>query len=136
LGATMAPWLGTRLGAGPAILAARAIYPVAWALAALAPVISPVLLFVALALHGLASGAENANEMGYRQAVTPDDLLGRVNGTIRSVNRTAGAAGALLGGFAVALLGDVGALTVAIALFSAAVLIGFFSPMRRARHDE
>lgn len=30
-------------------------------------------------LFGLSIGAENANEMGYRQAVTPDRLRGRMS---------------------------------------------------------
>ncbi|MBA2699445.1 MAG: MFS transporter, partial [Nocardioidaceae bacterium] len=33
------------------------------------------------------AAARNANEMGYRQAGTPDELKGRLNTTMRSVNR-------------------------------------------------
>jgi hypothetical protein len=39
-------------------------------------------------LPGLSMGAENANEMGYRQTVTPDRLQGRMNATMRSINRS------------------------------------------------
>ena len=53
-------------------------------------------------LLGLSMGAENANEMGYRQSVTPDRLQGRMNATMRSVNRAMIVIGAPLGGF----LGD------------------------------
>jgi predicted MFS family arabinose efflux permease len=47
-------------------------------------------------------GADHANEMGYRQAVTQDRLQARMNGTIRSVNRAMIVVGAPIGG----LLGD------------------------------
>lgn len=50
--------------------------------------LGPTLLFIAIGLQGLAAGVENANEMGYWQTLTPDELLGRVNATRRSVNRT------------------------------------------------
>jgi hypothetical protein len=50
-------------------------------------------------LLGLSLGAENANEMGYRQAVTPDALLGRMNTTMRSINRAMIVVGAPAGGF-------------------------------------
>jgi predicted MFS family arabinose efflux permease len=47
-------------------------------------------------------GAENANKMGYWQAVTPDRLQGRMNATRRSVNRAMIVVGAPVGG----VLGD------------------------------
>jgi hypothetical protein len=53
-------------------------------------------------LLGLSLGAENANEMGYWQAVTPDALQGRVNATRRSINRAMLVLAAPAGGF----LGD------------------------------
>jgi hypothetical protein len=46
-------------------------------------------------VFGLALGAENANEMGYRQVVTPAHLQGRMNATMRSLNR----AMIVIGGF-------------------------------------
>ena len=53
-------------------------------------------------LLGLSMGAEHANETGYRQTVTPDRLQGRMNATMRSINRSMIVIGAPLGGF----LGD------------------------------
>ena len=49
-------------------------------------------------LLGLSLGAENANEMGYRQVVTPDRLQGRMNATMRSINRAMIVIGAPVGG--------------------------------------
>lgn len=47
---------------------------------------------------GLSMGAENANELGYRQVVTPDRLQSRMNTTMRSINRAMIVLGALVGG--------------------------------------
>ena len=105
IGASIAPRVGDRIGSGRVIILARMAYPLAWVLVAIASSgdIGDALLFVALALQGLAAGMENSNEMGYWQALTPDELLGRVNATRRSINRTSAAVGALLAGFVVGL---------------------------------
>ena len=85
VGATVAPRVGRRLGTGPAIIATRSVYPLAWILVAAAPdaTTGVVLLGAALVLQGLAMGIENANDTGYWQIVTPDRLLGRANATRR-----------------------------------------------------
>ena len=89
-----------------------------------------------MVIHGLTSGLENANEMGYWQGVTPDGLLGRVNATRRSVNRTIGALGAVAGGVAVSLVGEQATLLGAVVVFIAAFAIAAFSPVRRASHND
>lgn len=137
IGATLAAGAGTRFGQGPVIVAGRAAYPVAWAMVTIAPVfdrpVGIVVVFAALALHGLAGGIENANEMSYRQLVTPDALLGRVSATMRSANRTMAVVGAIGGGALATWAGEGVALVAVIALFSAALLIGVLSPLRTAR---
>ena len=137
IGASLAAGAGARFGQGPVIIAGRAAYPVAWALVAIAPALDRAVgiavVFVALALHGLAGGLENANELSYRQLVTPDELLGRVSATMRSANRTMAVIGALGGGALAAWAGDTVALAAVIALFAAALLVGVLSPLRHAR---
>jgi len=132
IGASIAPWCGARLGSGRVIILARAAYPIVWVLAAIASrtATGAALLFVALSLQGLAAGIENSNEMGYWQALTPDELLGRVNATRRSVNRTMAALGALIAGLAVGLIGDRLTLIGVIIVFAAAALIAALSPLR------
>ncbi|MFJ4074081.1 MFS transporter [Curtobacterium sp. NPDC089991] len=138
LGATAAPRLGTRFGAGRTIIAARAAYPIAWAAITLttvgtgvaAPPGSVVVLFVAFAVHGAAAGCENANEMSLRQTVTPDALLGRMNGTMRSANRTLAASGALSGGALMTVAGDGFALLAVTLVFAGAVVAAMCSPLR------
>lgn len=138
LGATAAPRLGARFGAGRTIIAARAAYPIAWAAITLTTVgigaartpATAVVLFVAFAVHGAAAGCENANEMSLRQTVTPDALLGRMNGTMRSANRTLAAAGAVGGGALMAVAGDGVALLAVTLVFVGAVVVAMCSPLR------
>ncbi|WP_203580770.1 MFS transporter [Microbacterium hibisci] len=132
VGATFAVRLGAILGSGPTIIAARAAYPVAWLLVAVAAWLptGPSLLFVALAIHGLAAGVENAHEMALRQTATPDGLLGRVNANLRSANRSAAALGALLGGVAVGALGEQWTLVAVTVVFAVAAVITWWSPLR------
>lgn len=103
-GSLAAVALGERFGAGRVVVTSQASAAVAWALMALAgPGWPGWLLFgVGQLVLGLGMGADNANSMGYRQSVTPDDLQGRMNATMRSINRAMIVVGAPLGGF----LGD------------------------------
>jgi MFS family permease len=134
IGASIAPRCGARLGSGRVIILARAAYPIAWLVVAIAPPagVGITLLFVAMAPQGLAAGVENSNEMGYWQALTPDGLLGRVNATRRSINRTTAALGALIAGLLVGLIGDRPTLIGVITAFAAAALTAALSPLREA----
>lgn len=131
-GASAAPWTGSRVGPSRVVVFARAAYPAAWLIVATAPAnaAGDVMLFVALGLLGFTAGVENSNEMGYWQALTPDHLLGRVNATRRSVNRTMGAIGALVAGLAVGSVGDRVTLVVVVFVFAAAALTVALSPLR------
>jgi MFS family permease len=134
VGASIAPRVGGRIGSGRVIILARVAYPIGWLVVAIAPPagVGDALLFVALALQGLAAGVENSNEMGYWQALTPDGLLGRVNATRRSINRTMAALGALIAGLLVGLIGDRPTLIGVITAFAAAALTAALSPLREA----
>ena len=104
VGSSSAVRLGARFGAGRLVAAAWVANGAAWAGMALATGSSAgwALFGAGQLLLGLGMGAENANSMGYRQAVTPDRLQGRMNTTMRSVNRAMIVVGAPLGGW----LGD------------------------------
>lgn len=132
IGASIAPRCGRRIGPGRVIIAARVAFPIAWLLVAITPATGAgaALLFVGLALQGLAAGTENANEMGYWQALTPDELLGRVNATRRSINRTTAALGALLAGLLAGQLGNRPTLVCTVLVFAAAALTAALSPCR------
>jgi MFS family permease len=142
LGAFLAARLGHAIGEGGAIVVGRALYPFAWAAIALSPAaldagkLAPVVIVGAgFALAGIAAGIENANEMGFRQAVTPDRLQGRVNATIRSANRTMAVVGSLAGGLVATALGYRAALWLVVGVFALAAAVVAVSPFRRARHD-
>lgn len=137
IGALLAVKAGLRLGAGGATLLGFTVAPVAWGASALAPptAVGIVILAAAQMVAGFGMGVANANSLGYRQAVTPDALQGRMNATIRSANRTCAVVGALAGGLVAQLLGLRPALWVAVALFVIAAAVVFGSPLRRARHE-
>lgn len=137
IGALVAVGAGISLGAGGATLLGFALAPVAWGVSALAPPTAAglVILGAAQLLAGFGMGISNSNSLGYRQAVTPDDLQGRMNATIRSANRTCAVVGALAGGLVGQLLGLRPALWVAVAVFLIAAVVVVGSPLRTARHD-
>jgi MFS family permease len=135
IGSLAAARLGARFGSGRVVVACRASTALSWALIALSTdqMSGWVLFGGGQLLLGLSLGAENANEMSYRQVVTPDRLQGRMNATMRSINRAMIVIAAPVGG----VLGDEigyrpmiwaaagGFLTVSIALG--------LSPFRKAR---
>ncbi len=140
IGALLATRLGHAFGAGLVVLVGRLLTMVAWAVVALAPSASSgtVLPLVVVAtgqlVLGLGMGLENANEMGYWQANTPDEVQGRVNATRRSANRSVAVAGAVAGGLLADLLGFRPTLWLAVAVFAVASAILALSPFRSARH--
>jgi len=103
-GSLAAVRLGMRFGAGRVVIACNATTALAWALIALSGGGWPgwALFGAGQLVFGLGLGTSNANEMGYRQTVTPDRLQGRMNATMRSINRAMIVVGAPVGG----LLGD------------------------------
>jgi MFS family permease len=133
LGGAFAERAGQRFGAGRTIIAGHAVMPVAWVLVPLAsPAVAVALLGAAQFTSWLAMGASGPNEMAYRQTVTPDRLQGRVNTSIRSVNRGVIVLGAPLGGLLADTAGYRVALWVGIAGLASAALVLVCSPFRRA----
>ena len=84
LGSLISTRVGMRWGAGRTVIACRAVMPLAWTVIALAPAQAdghaPVLAVLVAGsgqlLVGLSMGVENANEMAYQQAITPDEIQG------------------------------------------------------------
>ena len=142
-GAVIAPGLGRRLGAGRAILLGRSLVVAPWLCLALAPLSAAagtgVLLAVvagAQLLYGLSMGIEDANDISYRQAVAPDRIQGRMNSTIRTVNRVVFFCGALFSGILMTLLDYRATLAIGAGVFVVAALVVALSPLRRARHED
>ena len=143
LGALLAPRIGVKLGAGRAILLGRALVIVPWLVLAVMPIdassglgiLLPV-ISAAQFVYGLSMGIEDANDTGYRQAVAPDAIQGRMNSTIRTANRVVYFFGALLTGLLATLLGYQLTIGAAAIIFSVAALVVVFSPLRNARHED
>lgn len=121
VGSSVAVPLGRRYGAGRVVIAGHAAIAVAWALVAASPSgqAARLLFGAGELLLGLGMGAQNANEMGYLQTVTPDRLQGRAHATMRSVNRAMIVIGAPLGG----LLADTIGLRPALFACAAGILV-------------
>ncbi|MBH9553282.1 MFS transporter [Inhella gelatinilytica] len=101
LGSVKGHAISQKLGPGPCLVLGMATTGVGWGLAALAPA-GPwgvVAFATMLGLFGLGAVLIFINFLGLRQAVTPDDMLGRVTSTMRWLTVIPGAPGALLGGW-------------------------------------
>lgn len=131
IGSGFAARAGHRFGAGRTIIGSYLLIGVAFAVMATAPDWS--VFTVGQFVLGLGMGGSNANEMGLRQQVTPDQLQGRMVATMRSMNRAMVVLFAPIGGY----LGQV--LGYRPVLVSAAVGFGLVaaglsaSPVRAAR---
>ena len=137
VGASMAFGVGTRFGARRVVLTGRVFYAAAWVVRAMGLVagLGQVTVFAAQALFGLALGIENANEMALWQSRTPDHLLGRVNGSRRSMNRTMAAVGAVLAGVLIASAGMEATVMVVAVLFGVAARVVVPANVRTAEPD-
>jgi MFS family permease len=99
LGAALCERLGHRFGLGRTVIVSQWLFPVAFGLIALAR--GPAALVLVGAgqfVFGVGLGLGSPLEMAFRQALTPDELLGRTNATIRSFNWGVITVGAPLGG--------------------------------------
>lgn len=138
VGATASGWVGRRLGVGPAIIAGRWLTPVAFLLVPAAPddVFGLMLLCAGQFVFGLSVGIDSPIEMGYRQSITPPGLLGRMNATIRSLNRAAIVIGAPLGGFLADQFGTRTALWAGVGGMVVQAILLHRSAFRHARLTE
>lgn len=142
LGALLSTRIGLRIGVGRTVMAGTTLMIVAWTIIAVVPVgpgsgsrwISLAVVALGQLLYGFALGAENANEMAYRQAVTPDALQGRMNATMRSLNRAAVVIGAPVGGLLADTIGFRPTFGIGIAGLLISLVIVASSPFRDARH--
>lgn len=142
-GALLAPVAGRRFGVGGAVLAGRLLSAVAWTTVLVIPHAEDASLFVVAIplgigqfLFGLGMGLEDPNEMGYRQAVAPDNMQARLNASIRTVNRITFLVGALIAGGLATVFGYRVTIAVSVAVFLVAASIVLFSPLRTARYED
>lgn len=142
VGSTFSTRLGMRWGAGRTVILCDVLMAVAWALIALEPVDRGhtwsvvAVLAVGQCLYGVGLGLSNANEMGYRQGVTPDHLQARTNTTIRSANRAMIVIGAPVSGLLAVAIGFQPTLWIAAGGFILVAVFLAASPFRNALHSD
>ena len=143
LGALFAPRVGARLGAGRSIFLGRILIVVPGLTLAFVPhsgsagiVVVVAIVSTAQFIYGLSMGIEDANDMAYRQSVAPDEMQGRMNSTIRTINRVVFFFGALLAGVLATYVGYRVTFGCAAVIFAAAAVVVLVSPLRNSRVDE
>lgn len=122
LGTSLSNRAGKRFGIGHVMTFSRILYGPAVILIVLAPAAidgnmqtaSLAMVIFGQFLYGFGMGVEGPLEMSYRQSVTPASMQGRMNATMRSINRSMIVIGAPLGGFIADVLGFRTALWISI----------------------
>ncbi|MFL6118291.1 MFS transporter [Actinophytocola sp.] len=129
LGALLAPWLHRRLSPHAAIAG------VFWALAALSPLAAAItngyLLGVLFALMALLAPTANTTIITHQLLLTPDELRGRLSGTLNVAIGAAAAAGPALGGLLAQATTPTTAVLISTAGMTAAALAVTVNPTLR-----
>jgi MFS family permease len=86
-----------------------------------------------MGIVGIGSIVYNVNQVSFRQRLTPDRLLGRMNATVRFLAWGLSAVGALIGGVLGEFLGARTTLWIAVVGVCLAFLPVYFSPLRHMR---
>ena len=134
LGALTGGRLAKAFGTGPVIIATAMLGGVALLLIPLAPVDDPFwFLVVGGIIGGFSTVVYNVNQVGLRQAITPDRMLGRMNATMRLIVWGTIPIGAMVGGLLGTLIGLQAALWVSATGAFLSFLPVFFSPVRTLR---
>ena len=134
LGALTGGRLAKAFGTGPVIIGTAMLGGLSLLSIPLAPVDDPFWFLVAGGIiGGFSTVVYNVNQVGLRQAITPDRMLGRMNATMRLIVWGTIPIGAALGGVLGSTVGLQSALWVAAAGAIGAFLPVFFSPVRTLR---
>jgi MFS family permease len=138
LGALLANRVSTRLGVGPTIIAFAGVGGLALLPLALVPAGTSMPVLVALvALFGFVTGVStvvyNVAQVSLRQAITPTQMQGRMNATMRWFVWGTIPIGGLLGGVLGSLLGVREAILIGALGEMASILPVLFSPVRAIR---
>jgi MFS family permease len=132
LGGFTATSLARRFGVGRIIVAAIFIGGPAALLVPLAPtgVLAPVFLAVSGAVGGWGSVVYNVNQVSLRQAITPNEMMGRMNATMRFLVWGTMPIGSALGGILGSVIGVHETIWVGAILGCFVFLAVLLSPVR------
>ncbi len=133
-GAFVSGWLGRRVGPARLLWLGKAMFGwIALAIPLAQPGAGVFLVSVGSFAASMSAVVYNINQLSYRQAVCPQDLLGRLNSAVRWVISGVLPIGAFLGGALGSLVGIRPTLVVAVLGSWCAVLWIVCSPLRRER---
>ena len=132
VGAGLAPRAAERYGVGRVCVVAAWLHPPAYLFLLIAPAgtTGAALLVAGQLVHGLGMGIKGPLDLSYRNAVTPDRLRARMNGTIRAFNWGSIALAAPLAGLAATAYGDRPVIAVGIGVLVVSALVLTLSPFR------
>jgi MFS family permease len=134
VGALTGGRLARAIGIGPTIIASALLAGVSAFAPPLAPRDDPFwVLIVGGMILGFSVVTYNVNQVGLRQAITPDRMLGRMNATMRLIVWGTIPIGALIGGVLGTVLGLYPVLWIAAIGETLAFLPVLFSPVRGLR---
>ena len=129
-GALIANRAATRFGVGRTIVGSAILYGPANLLIPLAPAEGPIPFFAtAMFLSSAFAIVYNVNQVSLRQAITPERLLGRLNGTMRFLVWGTMPIGSLLGGILATVFGVHEAIWIGSVLLVFTFLPLLFSPV-------
>jgi MFS family permease len=134
IGALSARRVSARLGVGPTIVASAFVFGPAMFLFPAAPTSFPYPFLVGgMILFGVAGVIYNITQLSYRQAVTPERMLGRMNSVMRFIVWGVMPVGSLLGGALATTIGLRETMWIGAAIGSACFLPVLLSPVRQLR---
>ena len=136
LGAFVASPLARRLGAGPTIVLSILVDGPGILLIAFLPgtaIVAGAMLVASTALMGLSGVVYNVNQVSFRQAITPLDMQGRMNATMRFIVWGTMPLGSIAGGILASFLPLRTTIMVGALIASSAFLWVLASPVRSLR---
>ena len=136
LGAVISARVSRKVGVGPAIVGSMFLGGPATLLIFLMPSEAPVaagLLLASTFLTGLSAVIYNVNQVSFRQAITPLDMQGRMNATMRFIVWGTLPIGSLIGGVLASFIPVRTTIGIGAAVASFAFLWVLFSPVRSLR---
>ena len=135
-GAVLAGPLGRRFGVGPVIVGSMFVSGLSMFIVVFLPataIVAGAMLLVAQFLMGFTAVVYNVNQVSFRQAITPLDMQGRMNATMRFIVWGTMPLGSVAGGILATFLPLRTTILVGAVISSSAFLWVLVSPVRSLR---
>ncbi len=136
LGAATAGWLPRRFGTGPVIVASSFVGGPALIAVAFMPTAVPAAVAILLGAQffvGFSQVVYNVNQVSFRQAITPLEIQGRMNATMRFIVWGTMPIGSVLGGIIASVIPIRETILIGALVSTSSFLWVLFSPVRSLR---